>query len=148
MTIHWSEVCKACRNGSRVGTHHSIVFVNVAINNRCIYTGMGEPSNNILGLLVCSIFIGSFASAFVAPSICDRFGRRVAIFLGSCLCIVGLILQSVSNGRALFIVGRIVAGFGIGLTTCGGSMLIIELSHPSHRGTIPSMVRTAGRTED
>ena len=100
---------------------------------------MGHPSNNILGFLVCAIFIGSFASAFFAPTICDRFGRRITIFLGSVLCIVGLVLQAVSNGRVLFIVGRIIAGIGVGLDTCGGAILILELAHPSHRGTISSM---------
>jgi MFS family permease len=102
---------------------------------------MGNPSSSFLGLLVSVVFVGGFVGAFIAPPVSDRYGRRVCIFAGSTLCIIGTVLQSASQEREMFLVGRVIIGLGISFTTCGGPTLVNELSHPALRGKISSMVR-------
>lgn len=66
-------------------------------------------------------------------------GRRAGILIGSLLCVVGCALQSAAQSSTMFIVGRLLIGFGISFTTCAGPSLINELAHPRMRGTIASM---------
>lgn len=101
---------------------------------------MGNPAANIIGLLVTIIFIGGFIGALIAPTISDRFGRRVTIFTGSALCLAGSIIQTAARGRWIFLVGRLIIGFGTSFTSCAGPPLVNELSHPAFRGTIASLV--------
>lgn len=104
---------------------------------------MGHPSSSKLGLITSCVFIGGFVGAFLAVPVSDRFGRRAAIFLGSALTLVGAVIQTAAQNSGMFIGGRLIIGFGISFTCCGGPSLINELAHPRMRGTIASMVRTS-----
>lgn len=101
---------------------------------------MGHPSSSKLGLITTCIFIGGFIGAFVAPPIADRFGRRLAILLGSSLTLVGTIIQTAAQNSGMFTGGRLILGLGISFTRCAGPSLINELAHPRMRGAIASMV--------
>ena len=50
----------------------------------------------------------------VAGIVSDRLGRRPAIFWGSIIGLIGVILQSVEQNVAMFVVARIILGFGGG----------------------------------
>jgi MFS family permease len=101
---------------------------------------MGHPSSSKLGLITAVVFIGGFIGAFVAAPVADQFGRRAAIFIGSCLAIIGAVIQAAAQSSGMFIGGRLIIGLGISFTCCAGPSLINELAHPRMRGTIASMV--------
>ena len=42
----------------------------------------------------------------------DRLGRRPAIFWGAIISLVGVILQTAAQNIAMFVVARIILGFG------------------------------------
>ncbi|CZR51835.1 related to hexose transporter protein [Phialocephala subalpina] len=100
---------------------------------------MGNPSASKIGLISTVVFIGGFCGAFVAPPVADHFGRRAAILLGSCLVVIGAVIQTAAQNSDMFIGGRLIIGFGISFTCCAGPSLINELAHPRMRGTIASM---------
>ncbi|KAF8864878.1 general substrate transporter [Acephala macrosclerotiorum] len=100
---------------------------------------MGNPSASKIGLISTVVFIGGFCGAFVAPPVADQFGRRAAILLGSCLVVIGAVIQTAAQNSGMFIGGRLIIGFGISFTCCAGPSLINELAHPRMRGTIASM---------
>lgn len=61
-----------------------------------IYTASG-----LFGALSC-IWLG------------DRLGRKITIFIGAALALVGAVLQGSSYSLAQLIVGRVIAGLGVG----------------------------------
>lgn len=107
----------------------------------CSTIDMGNPSEEILGIITASVFIGGIIGALMASWPADTFGRRPTLFAGSLLTAVGSILQAAASSRAVFIVGRVILGIGISFTTSAGPSLVNELAHPRLRGPMASMVR-------
>lgn len=101
---------------------------------------MCYPSSSKIGLITAMVFIGGFIGAFIAPICADRYGRKIAILVGSLLCITGAAVQSGATGYGMFLAGRLIIGVGISFTCCAGPSLVNELAHPRMRGTIASMV--------
>jgi MFS family permease len=64
------------------------------------------------GLNTASVFIGGFLATLPSGWICDRLGRRPAIFWGSVICLIGVILQTAAQNIGMFVVARIILGFG------------------------------------
>jgi MFS family permease len=64
------------------------------------------------GLNTASVFIGGFLAPLVSGPLCDKLGRRPAIFWGSVICLIGVILQSAAQNIGMFVVARIILGFG------------------------------------
>src|ERR1700753_1451530 len=72
-----------------------------------------HPSGGKLGLLGAIQNIGGLASLPFAPWMSDTYGRRVSIFLGSCLMILGTVVQTASQSVEMFIGARFLIGFGL-----------------------------------
>jgi MFS family permease len=88
------------------------------------------------GLNTASIFIGGFFGPLVSGVISDRIGRRPAIFWGSVITLVGVLLQTATQDIAMFVVARIVLGFGAALSGIAGGVYLSE--------TFPSQWRAWG----
>lgn len=55
-----------------------------------------NPTGSILGIMSAMFMFGEIASLPITPFINDRFGRKKSIVIGSCIILVGVILQSAS----------------------------------------------------
>ncbi|UQC81707.1 uncharacterized protein CLUP02_07193 [Colletotrichum lupini] len=77
---------------------------------------------------------GAFIGAIFAGATADRFGRKIAIYVGSFLFTAGAIIQAAANSLALMTVGRLVVGFGVGSAAMIIPMYIAELSPAKYRG--------------
>ena len=89
------------------------------------------------GLLSNMYQIGGVISILFIPEALDRFGRRLCIFFGSWMVVLGTILQgtsSVSGSLGQFMAGRVLLGFGVSFCTAGGPTYIVEISQPLYRG--------------
>ena len=81
------------------------------------YMGLDTASNStqlqgaINGLFQAGGFIGTLSCSVSA----DRLGRKKAIFIASCLCVIGGALQAGSVHVGMFIAARLVTGLGIGM---------------------------------
>jgi MFS family permease len=60
---------------------------------------------------------GSFIGALAAGAICDSVGRRKSLMLASIIWIIGSAIQCSSQNVAQLIVGRIVSGLAVGITS-------------------------------
>ena len=83
-----------------------------------------------LGQIAAFPFCGFFA---------DGYGRRVCIFVGCFLVIVGTVVQTTSNTTGHFMAGRFVLGFGASIASAAGPAYTVELAHPAYRGTMAGM---------
>jgi MFS family permease len=80
-----------------------------------------NPGNNhgstIQGVSVASCNVGCFIGAITTIFIGDILGRRKMISLGSAIMAVGATLQCSAFSLSYLIIGRIITGFGNGMST-------------------------------
>lgn len=89
------------------------------------------------GLTVNGFNIGAAISAVLCGHlVVDRFGRKPALIAGSILFAIGGLVQSVSLSPVILILGRLVAGVGVGITSSAGPSYIAEVAPASIRGAM------------
>ncbi|KAF1850597.1 MFS sugar transporter-like protein [Cucurbitaria berberidis CBS 394.84] len=66
----------------------------------------------------------------------DSLGRRKTIFIGATINLVGAILQCAAQDLAMVLVGRIMAGWAVGLLSMSVPIYQSECAHPKTRGLI------------
>ena len=87
------------------------------------------------GIVVSVLLLGAVVGALLAGIPADRIGRRLTILISGVLFIVGCVLASwLARNVALLIVGRIIIGAAIGVTSAVTPMFIAELAPPVYRG--------------
>ncbi|KAI9375045.1 general substrate transporter [Aspergillus egyptiacus] len=91
------------------------------------------PRGSTLGLLTGSMTIGSMLAVPVVPYVADRLGRRFGVVVGCCIMLGGVAMTAIGYEIALFIVGRMILGFGLGIAQECSPLLVTELVHPQHR---------------
>ncbi len=77
---------------------------------------------------------GAFFGAICAGLSADRFGRKIAIYLGCILFIIGAILQATAFSLAQMTVGRLVVGLGVGSAAMIVPLYIAEVAPAKYRG--------------
>jgi MFS transporter, SP family, solute carrier family 2 (myo-inositol transporter), member 13 len=77
---------------------------------------------------------GAFFGAIAAGLSADRFGRKIAIYLGCVLFIIGAILQATAFSLAQMTVGRLVVGLGVGSAAMIVPLYIAEVAPAKYRG--------------
>ena len=71
---------------------------------------------------------GAFIGAIIAGLTADKYGRKIAIYVGCVLFTVGAILQAASYSIAQMAVGRLVVGFGVGSAAMVVPLYIAEIA--------------------
>jgi len=77
---------------------------------------------------------GAFFGAIAAGLSADRFGRKIAIYVGCVLFIIGAILQASAFSLAQMTVGRLVVGLGVGSAAMIVPLYIAEVAPAKYRG--------------
>ncbi|KAK5790019.1 hypothetical protein VI817_007306 [Penicillium citrinum] len=92
--------------------------------------------SNISGITSSCFSLGAFFGAIFAFALGDRLGRKNAIAIGLVCNTIGAILQIVSFSLSQMIVGRIINGFGMGITSSTCPVYQAECSKPRVRGKL------------
>jgi SP family sugar:H+ symporter-like MFS transporter len=66
-------------------------------------------------LTVSILSAGTFFGALLGAPIGDRIGRKWGVITGVAVFTVGVVIQLATDEFAAFIVGRVVAGLGVGI---------------------------------
>ncbi|KAI8093263.1 general substrate transporter [Halteromyces radiatus] len=88
----------------------------------------------ITGLLLAGCFVGSL----LASPCSEAFSRKRSIFLSCIVFIIGAAVQTGTNGYASMVVGRAIAGLGIGGLSMIVPLYISELAPKEIRGRLIS----------
>ncbi|KAF7715297.1 MFS-type Sugar/inositol transporter [Penicillium ucsense] len=99
--------------------------------------------SNLKGFLGASYSLGAIISLPFVPYLNQLVGRRWTIMFGSCVSLVGALLQGFSNGVAMYVVARMILGFGIPFCIVAGSSLLGELGHPRERPILTSLFNSS-----
>jgi len=97
------------------------------------YTDYFNLNAATTGLQTAAVFIGGALAPLISGVAIDRLGRRLALFWGSLIILVGVILQTAAQNIAMFVIARIVLGFGSTLSGAAGAVYLSETSPPHWR---------------
>ena len=86
--------------------------------------------------MVAILEIGAFIASLSIGRIGDMLGRRKTILVGSIVFFIGGALQTAANGMPMMLVGRIVAGLGVGALSTIVPVYQSEISPPHNRGRL------------
>ncbi|KAF2660200.1 MFS monosaccharide transporter-like protein [Lophiostoma macrostomum CBS 122681] len=95
-----------------------------------------QPSPAELGTMVAILEVGAFVSSLVVGRVGDVLGRRRTILYGSVIFVIGGALQSFANGMVMMLLGRIIAGLGVGTLSTIVPVYQSEISPPHNRGKL------------
>lgn len=90
------------------------------------YTDYFRLNAATTGLNTASVFIGGIFGPICSGYITDYLGRRPAIFWGSVITLVGVILQTAAQDVAMFVIARIILGFGTALSGIAAGVYLSE----------------------
>lgn len=94
------------------------------------------PSKATVGTMVAILEIGAFCSSLVVGRLGDIIGRRKTIFYGSCIFLIGGALQTFAINMVIMMVGRLIAGVGVGMLSTIVPVYQSEISPPHNRGKL------------
>jgi len=92
-----------------------------------------------IGVNVGAILIGSSIGAFGAGRLSDLIGRRNTMMVAAVLFIVSALLAGAAESSAIFIVARIIGGFGVGAASVTSPVYISEVTPANVRGRLSSI---------
>lgn len=79
--------------------------------------------------------------ARVSQAVADILGRKMTIFSGSVVSLLGSALQAGSTSIAMLIAGRFIGGMAVGMLTSTIPMYASELSMPRWRGALSGLLQ-------
>jgi MFS family permease len=95
-----------------------------------------QPTRAQVGTMVAILEVGAFASSLIVGRVGDILGRRKTIFYGSVIFVTGGLLQTIASSMAMMILGRIIAGVGVGTLSTIVPVYQSEISPPHNRGKL------------
>ncbi|KAH6961938.1 MFS sugar transporter-like protein [Ilyonectria sp. MPI-CAGE-AT-0026] len=97
-----------------------------ALNILPAYTEYFQLNNATLGLATAAMYIGGFLGGMVYSKVTDILGRKPSLFLSYAITAIAAVIQGAAQNIAMFVVGRILVGFGNGCSTVAAPTYIAE----------------------
>ncbi|KAG5733106.1 High-affinity glucose transporter, partial [Termitomyces sp. T112] len=109
------------------------------LNNSAYLRVFNKPGPGVQGAMVAAMPAGSLIGALLATQLADRLGRKKTVILAGMIWVIGSILQCASIDRGMLVVGRIISGISVGLSSAVVPIYQSEITLPSIRGRIVSL---------
>lgn len=100
-------------------------------------------SPQLNGFVVSAVLLGAFLGSVFSGRLADRFGRKRLLILDAIIFIIGTALTSVASSIVTIIVGRIIVGIAIGVSSYVAPLYISEIAPPKYRGALVSLNQLA-----
>ncbi|KAI5452947.1 hypothetical protein NCC49_006481 [Naganishia albida] len=96
-------------------------------------------SESNTSLIVSILSAGTFFGALIAGDLADMIGRRITIVGGCVIYLAGVVIQMfATDGLALIVVGRVIAGIGVGFVSAIIILYMSEICPRKIRGALVS----------
>ncbi|KAL1830150.1 hypothetical protein DCAR_0209558 [Daucus carota subsp. sativus] len=126
----------ACLGAILFGYHLGVV--NGALEY--LSKDLGIAENAVLqGWVVSTLLAGATVGSFTGGALADKFGRTKTFQLDAIPLAVGAFLCATAQSVQTMIVGRLLAGIGIGISSAIVPLYISEISPTEIRGTLGSV---------
>ena len=106
-------------------------------------TGELGWSDSLRGAFVSILSAGTFFGALTASQFADRLGRKYGLLLTCVIFSIGIAVQTWANKIAGLMVGRCIAGYGVGLVSVMIPLYQGECVPAARRGTMVSCYQLA-----
>ena len=90
----------------------------------------------IIGAINSTFSGGAVFGSLMGGLTMDRFGRRMTILIGAAINLLGAALQTGAQNLAMILVGRILAGWAVGVLSMSVPIYQSECAHPKNRGKL------------
>lgn len=114
-------------------------IISTTLGQKTFPSYFNYPSDNLTGAIVSTYSGGQGIGNLAGGYLGDKLGRKRTIWLASTLALIGAILQTGAVNIPMFLVGRIIAGFAIGLVYAVASIYNAEIAPPKIRGVMVAM---------
>ncbi|KAK3114591.1 Ribulose bisphosphate carboxylase large chain [Teratosphaeriaceae sp. CCFEE 6253] len=95
-----------------------------------------QPTRAEIGTMVAILEVGALIASVASGRIGDIIGRRKTILYGAVIFIIGGTCQSFATGMPMMMLGRFVAGLGVGALSTIVPVYQSEISPPHNRGKL------------
>ncbi|KAI1472957.1 general substrate transporter [Daldinia caldariorum] len=121
--------CCACANG-----YDGSLLTGIVAMDHFQNTFHSGKTGTLVALMFSLYTVGAMVGAPFAAIVSDRHGRRVGMFCGAVIIIVGMIIVATASTIPQFVVGRFVLGLGISFMTIAAPAYAVEIAPPHWRG--------------
>ncbi len=90
------------------------------------YTDYFDLNTTTLALNTSALWIGGCLAGFFYGTVTDYFGRKYALLFAALFTIFAAVIQTASQNVAMFVVARILIGFGTGASAVTGPTYLAE----------------------
>lgn len=97
-----------------------------ALNILPSYTDYFTLNTTTLALNTASVWMGSAIAGIAFAKVPDWTGRKWSLFFGAVLTIIGVVLQAAAQNIAMFVIARIIVGFGTGVSSIAAPVYLSE----------------------
>ena len=104
------------------------------------------PTSPIIGTINSTFSGGAVFGSLMGGLTMDRFGRKPTIQIGAIICLLGAVLQSAARNLGMILVGRIFAGWAVGLMSM--SIPVVGDLHESVTHTRAEIMSCKTKKED
>lgn len=112
--------------------------MSLIVSNKFFLNNFNNPTPILIGTIVAILEFSAMISCLFVPYVSNRYGRRKCIILGAFFFVIGATFQSLSPignfGLFIIILGRLIAGFGIGILSSVVPLFQSEISPVHKRG--------------
>ncbi|KAH6755966.1 plastidic GLC translocator [Perilla frutescens var. hirtella] len=126
----------ACLGAILFGYHLGVV--NGALEYLSKDLGIAENAVS-QGWVVSTLLAGATVGSFTGGSLADKFGRTKTFILDAIPLAVGAFLCATAQSIETMLIGRLLAGIGIGISSAIVPLYISEISPTEIRGTLGSV---------
>jgi len=99
---------------------------------------MSEPTGAWLGFINAIYYVGTASNAPIAAAVNNKFGRKVGVYTGYLMLILGVALCG-PNSEAAFLMSRFFVGCSTAYFTNAVPLLMNEIAYPTHRGIVSAL---------
>nr|KJB43070.1 hypothetical protein B456_007G182200 [Gossypium raimondii] len=126
----------ACLGAILFGYHLGVV--NGALDY--LSKDLGIAQNAVMqGWVVSTLLAAAAVGSFTGGALADKFGRTRTFQLDAIPLIIGAVLTAIAQNVQTMIIGRLLAGIGIGITSAIVPLYISEISPTDIRGALGSV---------
>ncbi|KEZ43527.1 Uncharacterized protein SAPIO_CDS4430 [Scedosporium apiospermum] len=103
------------------------------------FEGAKEVSESRTSLIVSILSLGTFLGAIIAGDVADRIGRKWTVIAGCFIYMLGVVIQMITgegDALAAIVVGRLVAGLGVGFESAIVILYMSEICPRKVRGAL------------
>ncbi|KAJ8629078.1 hypothetical protein MRB53_022401 [Persea americana] len=87
-----------------------------------------------LTMFTSSLYLAALVSSFFASWMTRRFGRKITMFMGGLVFLVGAAINGAAVDVAMLIIGRILLGVGVGFANQSVPLYLSEMAPANYRG--------------